>query len=378
VFDVPATAQGASPNIFSHLSSGNSSNRHEESDDDGEQPAETSQNEQHGASEDLASQSKRKFGTSESEADESQEESLRRKRQDVVAKGSLLSRMTRTDDDGTDSEKENNAGSVFGKTNGSQTPTNKHFFDFGAAGAKTAPPKSDAFAGDQTFKAGTPIKFGFAPSTEQKPPTFQFQPATASTTPSKPPPTSLFSFGAPSGGSSLLAPNVNLSGLGSAPSSVFSSRAATPLSEAETSAASAAEDDDEGGKHEQVDFSKLTEDELASNDVIFETEQALAKHQVDDGDGNKSWENFARGPLYILKDKVTGKCIVRIRLPNGQTPLNYHILPALKANIAGSSKKMVVATMPKKEGGFTPVYISVKTREIAQEFADRYNESLPS
>jgi hypothetical protein len=278
--------------------------------------------------------------------------------------------MTRSADDGSESEKENNS-----KTNGTHTPTNKPFafFDFGAAaGPNSAPAKSDTFAGDQTFKPGTPIKFGAVAATEKKaPPTFQFQAPSTSTTPSKPPPANLF-------GSSLLAPNAGLSGFGSAPSSTFSSRAATPLSEAENSAASAAEDDDEGGKHEQVDLSKLTSEELASNDVVFETEQALAKHQVDQGDGTKAWENFARGPLYILKDKVTGKCFVRIRIPSGQTPLNYSILPALKSQVTGSSGKMVQATMPKKEGGIAQFFISLKTKELAKEFSDKYNTSLPS
>ncbi|KAH8728532.1 hypothetical protein GQ44DRAFT_609221 [Phaeosphaeriaceae sp. PMI808] len=363
VFDAGSTAQTPSSNIFGHLSSGPSSNNQEESDEEDARL----RNDQFVGSVEPTTPPKRKFGESETEADDSHDERTITKQNNTL-KGSLMSRMTRGDGDGSESEKENsNAGSIFGQTNGTQTPTNKpfSFFDFGAAGAKTAPPKSDTFAGDQTFKPGTPIKFGEGAATEKKAaPTFQFQPASASTTPSKPPPASLFNFG--------------LSGLTSAPSSVFSSRAATPLSEAETSAASAAEDDEEGTKHEQVDLSKLTEGELEANEVVFETEQALAKHQVDKGDGTKAWENFARGPLYILKDKVTGKCFVRIRISSGQTPLNYSILPALKSNVTGSSGKMVQATMPKKEGGFTQFFISLRTPEIARELSEKYNASLPS
>jgi hypothetical protein len=373
VFDAPSTAQTPSSNIFGHLSSGASSNNQDESEEDGEQAAGASQNDLPEGSIESTTPPRRKFGVSENKATDSLDEAAKRQKESTASKGSLFSRMSR-DDDGSGSEKENSTTPIFGKANGAQTPTNKpfSFFDFGAAGAQTAPPKSDTFAGDQTFKPGTPIKFGESAATERKAaPTFQFQAPTGSTTPSKPPPGNIF-------GSSLLAPGAGLSGLNSAPSSTFSSRAVTPLSEADNSAASAAEDDDEGGKLEQVDLSKLTPEEVAANDVVFETEQALAKHQVDQGDGTKAWENFARGPLYILKDKITGKCFVRIRIPSGQVPLNYSILPALKSTVIGSSGKMVQATMPKKEGGFTQFFISLKTKEVAKEFSDKYNESLPS
>jgi hypothetical protein len=370
VFAAPSTAQTPSSNIFGHLSSAASSNGQDESDDDGEHAAQAPQP---AGSAGPTTPPKRKLNASENEATESIDETAKRQKHDTASKGSLFSRITRSEDDGSESEKENNESMA----NGTHTPANKPFafFDFGAAGAQTAPPKTDTFAGDQTFKPGTPIKFGEVAATEKKAaPTFQFQAPSASTTPSKPPPTNLFNF-ASSSGSSLLAPNASLSGLNSAPSSTFSSRAATPLSEADNSAA---EDEEEGNKHEQVDLSKLTPEELAANDVMFETEQALAKHQVDQGDGTKAWENFARGPLYILKDKVTGKCFVRIRLPSGQIPLNYSILPKLKTAVTGSSLKMVQAIMPKKEGGIAQIYISLKTKELAKEFSETYNASVPS
>ncbi|CAO2658022.1 Nn.00g072820.m01.CDS01 [Neocucurbitaria sp. VM-36] len=389
VFDAPSTAQTPSSNIFGHLSSGPSSNNQDESDeDDGEQGARKLRDDRPIGSVESTTPPKRKFGESETESDETVEETMRRKKQETGSKGSLLSRITREDDDDAESEKENdNSASIFGQTNGTKTPTNKpfQFFDFGAAGSKTGSPKSDSFAGDQTFKPGTPIKFGGAPATEKKDgaPKFVFQPATPSaadfsTTPAKPPPTSLFNFGSSTSGSSLLAPNAGFSGPGSVASSVLSSRAGTPLSEADTSAASAAEDDEEGGKQEQVDFARLTEEELEALDVVFHAEVALAKHAVDKGDGSKTWANIAKGPLWILKDKVTAKCFVRIRIASGATPLNYQILPALQASVTGSSKKQVVATMPKKEGGLNQVYYALKTPEIAEEFATKYNGSLPS
>ncbi|KAH4339612.1 hypothetical protein HBH98_201670 [Parastagonospora nodorum] len=365
VFDAPSTAKTPSNNIFGHLSSGTSSNHQDESEDDGEQhPV---------GSVEPTTPPKRKFGTPDNEETESLDEAAKRQKPEAAPKGSLLSRMTPADN--TQSEKENNSPALFGQANGSTTPAGKpfSFFDFSAAGSKTASPSSDTFAGDQTYKPGTPIKFGESIAEKKGGvPAFSFQAPSTSTTPSKPPPAHpLFNFGPMTGGSSLTAPT---SGLGSAPSSVFSSRAATPLSEADTSAA---EDDEEGGNQEQVDLSKLTPEELESNEVVFETEIALAKHQVDQGNG-KTWENFARGPLYLLKDKVSGKCFVRIRIASGATPLNYVILPKLKTQVIGSSGKMVQATMPKKEGGIAQFYISFRMSETAQEFSEKYNASLPS
>ena len=365
LFDAPSTAK-TSNNLFGHLSSGASSDHQDESDDNGEQhPV---------GSVEPTTPPKRKFGIPDDEETESHDEAAKRQKSAAAPKGSLLSRMTPADKNV--SEKETDSPAFFGQSNGSTTPAGKPFnyFDFSAAGAKTASPNSDTFAGDQTYKPGTPIKFGETGAAEKKGtvPGFSFQAPSTSTTPLKPPPAhALFNFGPMTGSSSLAAPT---SGLGSAPSSVFSSRDATPLSEADNSAA---EDDEESGKQEQVDLSKLTPEELKSNDVVFETEIALAKHQVDQGNG-KTWESFARGPLYLLKDKVSGKCFVRIRIASGATPLNYVILPKLQTQVSGNSGKMVQATMPKKEGGIAQFYISFRSSEIAQEFSEKYNSSLPS
>lgn len=377
VFNAPSTSQTPSSNIFGHLSSGPSSNNQDESEDEeGEQQDAV-------GSVEPTTPPKRKFGESSTESDETEDDGGNKK-QDAGFKGSLLSRMTK--DNESESEKENSNSSTPAQTNGTVTPSNKpfQFFDFNAA-SMTAPPKSDNFAGDQTFKVGTPIKFGQAPATEKKgaAPKFSFQPATPatsefSTTPAKPPPFSIFNSGSAAGGSSLFAPNTGLSNATSVASSVFSSRAGTPLSEGgDTSAASAAEEDEEGGKQEQVDFSQLTEEETNAYDIVFHTEVVLAKHQVDK-DGAKAWANLAKGPLWILKDKETGKCSVRVRIASGATPLNYQILPSLPANVTGSSKKMVMATKPAKEGGLQSVLYAVKSPEIAEEMAAKYMESRPS
>ncbi|KAF1349445.1 hypothetical protein EJ07DRAFT_184413 [Lizonia empirigonia] len=351
VFDSPSAAPSPASNLFGHLSSGPSSNNQDDSDDEDEH----AQNDQAVGSTGSTSP-KRKFGGSETESDDATST-----KQATGTKGSLLSRMTRADDADSEAEKENDKpASIFGQTNGTSTPTNKPFafFNFDNAGANTAPPKASTFAGDQTFKVGSPIKFG-APATEKKKdaPSFQFQPATPSpaefsTTPAKPPPAgSLFSFGG-SNGASLLAPNFGASRARRLGRRTRSARPNRPL-----------------GPHPE---------ETASNSIIFHTDLALAKQQVDHGDGAKKWENFARGPLWILKDKTTAKCFVRMRIPSGATPLNYQILPALRASVTGSSGKMVQATRPGKDKGLVPVYFAVRAREVAEEFARVYNESIPS
>ncbi|KAH9880803.1 hypothetical protein IAQ61_001097 [Plenodomus lingam] len=389
----PASSTGSQPvlftasnaptsaNIFGHLSSGPSSNHEEESDEDnGEhQPV--------GSGEPMTPPT-RQSGDSAVEKDESFGESARGKKQETgdSSKGSLLSRMTRDDSNDSGSEKGDGSTFAFGQSSGAQTPTNKpfSFFDFGAASSKPSSPKPDTFAGDQTFKPGTPIKFNETPATDKKgsAPLFQFQPATPapgefSTTPAKPPPTSLFNFAPSTGGSSLLPLSAGLSSASSMPSSVFSSRAGTPLSEGDTNASAAENDEEEEGQATQVDFSQLTPEETNANDVIFHTDVVLAKHQVDDGK-QKTWANLAKGPIWILKDKKTAKCFVRIRLPNGSTPLNYSILPSIRATVTGSSKKMVLTSKPAKEGGLQSILYAVKSPELAEEFATKYNDSLPS
>ncbi|KAI8933835.1 hypothetical protein NX059_009536 [Plenodomus lindquistii] len=370
------TSNAPTPNIFGHLSSAPSSSHQDESDedDDGHQPA---------GSVEPSTPPKRKHGDSETEDDDSVENTIKRKQEaGGSSKGSLISRMTRAEPNEADAERDTTGTSVSRQSNGAQTPTSKpfSFFDFGAATSKPSSPKPESFAGDQTFKPGTPIKFGSASNTEKptSAPLFQFQPATPapgefSTTPAKPPPSTLLNFTPSTSGSSLLPPNAGLSSASSMPSSVFSSRAGTPLSEAETSASAAENDDEEGEKSTQVDFSQLTDAEKEANDVIYHHEVVLARHQVD-----KEWVNLAKGPMWILKDKTTAKCFVRIRLPNGSTPLNYSILPSLRATLSGSSKKMVLATKPLSTGGLERVLYAVKTPELAQELCDKYNESIPS
>jgi hypothetical protein len=375
VFDTPGATTPTQNNIFGHLSSAPSSNNQEDDeDDDQDQDADDNHVQNEGPQpasrntqlSDTAESSKRKYDQSASDSDETLEQSMRRK------KTPLLSRMTKADPseiESLDSEKENSKPkasiSGFETTSALQTPVPKKsfFFDFAAAGSKTAPPKQDSSAGDQTFKAGTPIKFGTA---AKGAPLFQFQPATPSaaelsTTPSKPPP-STFAF--------LNASN-NQPGTGSA----LSSRAPTPMSEAESGKDSAAEtENDDFPKSEQLNLSALTAEEKAKNDILFSTETGIAKQQVEKN-GRKDWEGLGRGQLWILKNKETARAIVRMRGSSGNILLNYNILPKLKTTLAGNSRKMVSAIGTKDGGKVGHFVFCFKTPEEADSFSRTYNEN---
>jgi hypothetical protein len=381
VFDSPAG--GSTPtqgNLFGHLSSTQSPDNQEDESEDGEDDGGEDE-EDDGQSlfvqqPKIANPTKRTLeAESTSESDEYLEDAMRRKREDTAKKPSLLDRITYADPseiETAESEKENSqpgaTSSASEQASGLQTPAPKpkFTFDFAGAGGQTAPPKSNTFAGDQTFKAGTPIKFGSAIKQTGGLPAFQFQPATPSAaemsaTPSKPPGPVSFSF-------------LNA---GNGQSSAGSSRAATPLSEAPSSTASAAGDDDEEeAKSEQLDLSALTEDEKANCDVLFSTDQALVKHQKGEST-QATWEIYARGALWILKEKESGKAFVRMRLSSGATRLNYIIPQKLEAKVLGASGKMV-KVMGKKEleSKLSALFFALRSPELAQEFTQTYNENV--
>jgi hypothetical protein len=376
VFDTPEVAQSPpGSNPFAHLSQDQSSQDESSSSSEGEEVKhESLYGSQPAQSSGQAQPNKRKISESESdsESEESLEENMRRKKQAKTGKPSLAARITRDGTETEESEKENgdlNKSVTFGRTNGVQTPSRPFaFFDFdGAAGAKSAPPKQQDTSGeDNTFKAGTPIKFG---TVSKANPVFQFQPATPkhadfSATPSKPPTT--FSF-------------LNAATNSPAPASAISSRAPTPLSEAETSGKESAADkeDEEGSRQETMDISALTDAELANNNILFHANLAIAKHQVLVS-GEKSWETYARGPHWILQNKETGKAFVRVRNASGITLLNYNILPKLKTTVTGTSMRMVNAIGTKMDGKTSNIVFAFKSSEIAAEFSNIYNNNLPA
>jgi hypothetical protein len=381
VLGAPSAEPSPSSNIFGHLSSAASSNNQDESDnDEQEDEGEDEQRETEQSTEDNHSKddgnkadkspvpSRRNPFQSEdgSSSEEASGVSESKKQESGASKPSLMSRISFGAPTGDELKEQNStdtSGNAASKVNGSfETPAKKSgfFFDFSnAGGPKTAPPKATTFAGDQTFKPGTPIKFGA--STTDKP-LFSLQAPTPSASPST---TDTGSKPAPF---AFLTPNAGQSGPGSAASSVFSSRAPTPSSDA----ADTTEADDEGSSAPQLDLATLTEDEQKQYEVLFHTKTAIAKEQKD-----KVWKNFARGPLWILKNKETGKALLRMRLPSGATPVNWNLLPGLRSSVAGASKTMVLASRPPEgDGKLTSVYFAMKPAEVAEEFSSVYNANV--
>jgi hypothetical protein len=376
VFNTPSAAASPSSNIFGHLSSGPSSNNQDESDEEDEEAAETEREgredtEEQGSDGDKSTASFRPQ-PDDSESEESLEESMRRKKQDTASKSSLLSRITYdTSKETKDAEPENEAASTTPKANGSPFS----FFDFGAAAAKSAPPKQtfNFNAGDNTFKPGTPIKFG-ASLTENREatsnPTFSYQPAT----PTPAPAANLFAGLSKSVSATKSSSLFPTSAGPSLPSSAFPSRAVTPLSDAGTSEGGD-NDNEEGAKEDQVDFSALTSEEQSQYEVLFSAPIAIVKAH----DGTE-YKTIGRAPLWILQNKESGKALLRQRIPNGQTPVNWYILPTLTSSVVGASKRMVQIARPaEKEGGkMSPVCITFKEPETAAEFSSVYDKNLPA
>jgi hypothetical protein len=368
VFDTPSAAPSPGSNIFGHLSSNASSNNPDESDEEGQEKDE----EEHHGSEGAGEPEDEHASDSAHKTDESTE-----KKDDTRAsKPSLMSRITF----GAPSEESSNANEA------TETPQNKFkFFDFTNAGSKTAPAKPSTFAGDQTFKPGTPIKFGTSTteSDNTNKPLFNFQPATPSSTDAtaKPGPFSFLSNSAgPSSKPSFLAPSAGQSGPGSVASSVFSSRATTPLSDAAVSdkdSAAQEGNDEKGASGPQLDLSDLTDEEKKNYEVLFHSKQAIAKQQTGSGK-DKTWKSFARAPLWILKNRETGKAIVRMRLPSGATPVNFNILPKIASSVAGNSKTMILTSRPDPNGKISSVYFIVKTASEAAEFSSVFNANMPA
>ncbi|KAF2273376.1 uncharacterized protein EI97DRAFT_461045 [Westerdykella ornata] len=394
VFGTSSAAPSPGANIFGHLSSAASSahqdDTDEEEEDEGDEHEEGNQEEQEpedesqdeGGSTPRAFSPKRKLADSESGADTEEDsgESAKKKTDTGSSKPSLMSRITFGEKSSATADGPSSS------VNGSvATPTAKKpfFFDFANAAPKTAPSKSSSFAGDQTFKPGTPIKFAPTTETAAPKPTFSFQPATPSSSDTAPKPAP-FAFLSQSAGSankpSFLTPSAGQSAAGSVTSSVFSSRAPTPLSDAgvgsEKESGGDAGEEDEENKGPQLDLSTLTDDEKASHDVLFHAETALAKHETGTG-SDKAWKTFARAPIWILKNKESGKALVRMRIASGATPVNYNILARLPSQTAGKSKTMVLAPRLGTDGKLSRILFVFKTKELAEEFLETFNANMP-
>ncbi|KAK5719157.1 hypothetical protein LTR15_007680 [Elasticomyces elasticus] len=197
-----------------------------------------------------------------------------------------------------------------------------------AATADKTGPEKEHIQGNNTWNPSTPIKFGtFAKPCE-------------STTPAAAPPANSFGglFGASAasnGSNSLAPPTVGFSFGGPKAVSTDVSRATTPgvTTDGEASAAGEEAQAEEGEPSDTVhvkpavDLATLTEEEREAEEVLFEVAVAKARKKVtrpvEEG-GSTSWVDKGKGPLYIVKNKSTGKTRVLMKIPPlGRLAMNF-------------------------------------------------------
>lgn len=379
VFDTPFGAQTPNNNLFGHLSAASSQHQDDSDDEaDDESASKTS------TADDAKKRRLADTGDAESESSETLEESMRRKKP-AAKPSSLADRITRDNSEAApDAADKDSAPSLFSNTNsnlfnmnGSQTPAPKkpfQQFDFAGAAAQSAPPKqaafapkTDTFAGDQTFKFGSPIKFSASTTTAP----FGAKPAAESSTPAKP----------------AANPFAFLNAGNSAATSAVSSRAATPATDAEASSTDAAANEEEAQNFvDNDDKSLLSDAERTEFTVLFEHPETIVTKLVKKEGEAPKWQKIANGRLWILKSNEDASVIVRLRMKSGAVRLNNRIVPGLKSSVAGATQSQVRAVAPyvKEDGstGMEDVILAFKAgtvaekQELAGRFSEVYNENV--
>ncbi|KAK1066049.1 hypothetical protein LTR74_007440 [Friedmanniomyces endolithicus] len=260
--------------------------------------------------------------------------------------------------------------SFFKDSNASAAPAIK----FGAAtptkGANTyaVEAESQQGQGSNTWNPNTPIKFGAANGTE-------------STTPAAAPPSNIFGglFGAnaaASNSSKLAPPPVGFTF--GAPKGVSAdiSRATSPgiTTDGEASAAGDApevgdgEPSDQANEKQVEDMTALMDEELEAEDVLFQVPIAKTMKLSREGGGAASWVEKGKGPLYILKNKTTGRTRVVMKIaPLGRLAMNFSPLELEGCSYkCAAGKRTLQATFVdhfEKGGGGGPSSWTIQVRE---------------
>lgn len=235
--------------------------------------------------------------------------------------------------------------------------------------------------GDKSWNPNTPIKFGEFNGKE-------------TTTPAAAPPANPFAglFGSstasatklPSGELTKLAPPVGFNFGAPKVSSTDVSRATTPgvTTDGEVSTADTAdghEAGDEQNDPQVEDMTALLPEERANEDVLFEV--AIAKAMVFDEkkteDGTvRAFVEKGKGPLYILKNKATGKTRVLLKIPPlGRPAMNFPPVSRMEYKAASGAKTVMgpfvdhMETSKDKVGKLSQWRIQVKEPKDAQEIA---------
>ena len=258
---------------------------------------------------------------------------------------------------------------------------------------------------DNTWKAGSPIKFGSstserkqdgAPSVEvtaatppakdqSKPFAGLFGQSTSSSVPNGG--TSLgFNFGNPSAASTSDKPAPGFlsaaSHLGGGISSGLSSRGSSPgiTSEAE----SVTTDTEETYNDPQASFMSANAGE-ENEDVLFESKAALSRmfkeHEIPtDGNDIKrhepGWNKQGSGSVKVLKDRETGKCRIVFRAePGANVLLNTRLISGAKYASQQTGRYGAVTFPVAVEGGMQLWMVKVKTKEDGERMAGILQEN---
>ena len=208
-------------------------------------------------------------------------------------------------------------------------------------------PEKEAGPGDNTWKPNTPIKFGASTSNP-----------TESTTPAAPPPVFGNLFGTAQKTLNDNTGHLNVPGskptfgfnFGGQPGSLGTSRASTPgfTTDGEGASTAGEEEDQPPPQEEQVeDQTGLLAEEQEHEDVLLQVPVAKGakfdeKKDPDTGEMAPGWVEQCKGPLYILKNKESGKVRVLLKVPPlGRPRMNFHPVKKMSYEAIGKKGTMI-------------------------------------
>lgn len=253
--------------------------------------------------------------------------------------------------------------------------------------ADKAEAEKEQGTGDHTWKPNTPIKFGASTAGQ------------GSTTPAAPPPANPFGglFG-----SKTMTPATDKGKLGlpskvgfnfgpATNSSLATSRATTPGLTTDGEASTAGDDESEEPsdqpKEAQIeDMTALLPEEKEGNEVIFEADMCKVSKfdEKKTEDGMKpAWVEKGKGPVYVLKDKTTGKVRILVKVaPLGRLAMNFAPLKGSPYNV--KSKKTVMGAFmdhldktPSKQGKVSSWTILLREPTLAEKLAQALTDGRP-
>jgi hypothetical protein len=233
---------------------------------------------------------------------------------------------------------------VFGHLSQSASEASDNETDDGNADDKAEPEKAQG-PGDNTWNMKTPIKFGASTSGNE------------STTPAAAPPAfNLFGTTPATSSTGFLnvpsttKPSIGFNFLSNAGSSAGTSRASTPgiTTDGEGSTAGDGDDETQPSEPQVEDQTGLRPEETEHEDVVFSCPSATAKKVKTRKDENaptgqsKGWVTVAIGPLYVLKNKDTGRARILLKVPPyGNAKMNFPLIAKMNYVVAGKKENMV-------------------------------------